>query len=179
MPKQEHVFSLLLNHEEETFTASLCLAKMTFSELDQLAVDWMHPKEKERLRLLTFPRRRASYLIGRYCAKKALQQQINFVKLDKFWIGEGVFNQPILYGSEINTMQVSIAHTQDLGTALIFDERHPMAIDIEMNDNQHITTITSQITSSEIFFLDHQWNSTCNILPYPWIWTVKEALGKF
>ena len=178
MPKQEHIFSLHLNQEKEFLTASLCLIKIPLSELDQLSMDWMHPKEKERLELLTFPRRRASYVMGRYCAKRALQQQINISKLDKIWIGEGVFHQPVLYGNEIDTLQVSIAHTQDLATALIFDERYPLAIDIEMNDNQHTPTIISQLTSSEKFFIDEQWDPTFNIHPFPWIWTVKEALGK-
>ena len=176
--KKEHLFSLRLDREEESLTASLCLVQMTLSDLEQLAAHCLHPKEKKKLELLTFPRRRASYLMGRYCAKKALQQQINFVKLDNIWIGEGVFHQPILHGNEINAMQVSIAHTQDLGAALIFDERHPMSIDLEMNDNQHTPTITCQLTSSEKFLLYDQWYSTFNIQPYPWIWTVKEALGK-
>lgn len=175
---KEHVISLQLDREEESLTSSLCLAKMVLSELDQFDSDWIHPKEKETLKLLTFPRRRASYLLGRYCAKKALQQQINLVELDKIWIGQGVFHQPILFGDGIKTMQVSIAHTEDMGTALIFDQRHPMGIDIEINDHQHDSIIASQLISSEKKKLDDPLFSTFNIQPYPWIWTVKEALGK-
>lgn len=176
---QTLINKLRLEREKESLTASLCLAKMTESDLDQLAVDWMHPKEKDTLSRLNFPRRRASYVLGRYCAKMALQQQINSAKLDSIWIGEGVFHQPILYSDEINTChQVSIAHTQDFGAALIFEERHPMGLDIEMNDVQHNSTIISQLTPFEKKFLEDHWKSTFNIHPYTWIWTVKEALGK-
>lgn len=171
-------FSLRLNREEESLTASLCLAKLALSQLEQSASSWIHPQESTMLERLTFPRRRTSYLMGRYCAKQAIQQIDNSLILNEIWIGEGIFHQPILYGNEINTMQVSIAHTHDLGAALVFDERYPMGIDIELNNDHHASTIISELTSFEQDLLNNQWPVSSNIQPYPWIWTVKEALGK-
>jgi len=171
-------FSLTLNREEESLIASLCLAKLALSQLEQSASSWIHPQESTMLERLTFPRRRASYLMGRYCAKQAIQQVDDSVLLNQIWIGEGIFHQPILYGDGTKSMQVSIAHTDDVGAALIFDERHPMGIDIELNSDHHSSTIISELTSFEQGLLDNQWPVASKIQPYPWIWTVKEALGK-
>jgi phosphopantetheinyl transferase len=176
--KLTNIFSLNLNREEEYSTASLCLAKMPLSALAESVIDWIHPKEQATLERLTFQRRKASYLLGRYCAKQAIQQQYTALPLNHICIGEGVFHQPILYGSEINAIQVSIAHTHDLGAALVFDERHPMGIDIELNNDNHTATIISELTSFEQCLLSNQWPFSSKIQPYPWIWTVKEALGK-
>lgn len=171
-------FSLrLIREEEKTLSAWLCLSKKTLLELEQSMLDWIHPEEKTVTDRLTFPKRKISYLLGRYCAKQALAQ-IHPTALKKIFVGEGIFNHPLLHGEVAKELQVSIAHTQEIGAALIFNEAQPMGIDIEPNDEQHSSTVESQLTLSEKDFLKHQWNSTFGINPYPWVWTAKEALGK-
>lgn len=172
------IFSLkLIREEEESLTAWLCLSKKTLLELEQSMFDWIHPEEKSTADRLTFPKRKISYLLGRYSAKRALAE-INPTSLKKIFVGEGVFNHPLLHGTVSKELQISIAHTKEVGAALIFNEAQPMAIDIESNDGEHSSTIESQLTPIEKDFLKHQWSSTFGINPYPWIWTAKEALGK-
>jgi len=75
----------------------------------------LHPKEKEYFEALRFDRRKASYLMGRYCAKKALSYQLQGQKLNTILIKSGVFEQPIVYAPENKGVQVSIAHSGDPG----------------------------------------------------------------
>ena len=62
-----------------------------------------------------------SYLIGRYCAKQALNQQFHGTKMSDILISSGVLGQPIVHSLQL--MTVSIAHSQNLGIALAFERR--------------------------------------------------------
>lgn len=178
------IIPLTLIQNNHTYHASMCLAKMSLNDLEN-NVDLdslLHIQEKKLLDTLNFPRRKASYLIGRYCAKNALRYRYPAIKMNQVLIQRGVFDQPVIYGAGIVGTQVSISHTEEFGAALVFDESHPMAIDIEVSQTTHTETIKNLLTESEISLLaKHQGlfkEGFFNKTPYSWIWTAKESLSK-
>jgi 4'-phosphopantetheinyl transferase len=169
------IYSFQLNRESHSSTVVLCLAQATLTELEASSPSWLHKKEQAVAKTLTG--QKESYLLGRYCAKKALQKLIPTAHQD-IWIGAGVFGQPILDGKINKTAQVAIAHNANLGAALIFDEAQPMGIDLERNIEDHSRIIKLELTSLEKKLLTTHWNLSYSIHPHPWIWTIKEALSK-
>lgn len=130
---------------------------------------------KEHSKLQTFPvkTRKHQFLLGRFCAKTSLVEALggNFYDYE---IMSGVFNQPIVSAPVGCNQQVSIAHSEDLGVAITFDQAHPMGIDVEVTDPSKIHVIASQMTEKELEIL----NSLDRQLGLTVAWTVKEALSK-
>ena len=134
----------------------------------------MHPNEQAFLNTLQHSRRQHSYLLGRYCAKKALAIYDNRKHSTEIYITNGVFQQPIVNSSMHDNPQVSISHTTTMGAALVFPEAHPMAIDIETIDQEKRSTILTQLTKHELELI----YSVSNTLPLQLLWTIKEAVSK-
>jgi len=175
--QQTLMIPIELTQEDRLLTASLCLSRMSLENLiaKEKEESVLHHKEKEYFETLRFDRRKASYLMGRYCAKKALNHLLKGQKMNSILIRSGVFGQPIVRTS--TGIQVSISHSEDLGCALAFDEEYPMAIDLETIDLERSKVINDQLTPPERELLQAQWDKKAGS-QYTWIWTVKEALSK-
>src|SRR5437763_869645 len=95
-----------LMREDGTFNATLCLSQMSLKQLLCKAKQdiFLHPKEKEYFDTLKFDRRKASYLLGRYCAKSALSN-LQQERMENILITTGVFGQPVIYSNKLNCVQ--------------------------------------------------------------------------
>lgn len=173
------ILPISLKRGEQVFNATLCLSSLSLHELLEREREspFLHPDEL--LRLNTFPveRRKQSYLAGRYCAKMALSAHLKDTNMKNVLIESGVFGQPVVNASQINGIQVAIAHTGTLACAIVYPETHPMSVDLEMVTSEHQKSVMNELTGEELELLRHQWNETKKD-QYTWIWTVKEALGK-
>lgn len=168
--------TLPLRHNDKLLNASLCFSKCPLDILMKRTSAFLHPKEQAYFNTLHYPKRQHSYLLGRYCAKQATCDYMQSGCLSSSWIENGVFHQPIVYSSSPSDVQVSISHTSSLGAAIAFPEQHPMGIDVEIIDREHIGAIRSELTGAErqkaIFFAGDE------SLYLTLVWTIKEALSK-
>lgn len=164
--------SLSLKRCDSEFTAGFCLSKAPFSELYTAYASFLHPKEQKIFAAMQYPKRQHSFLLGRYCAKLAAIADNQKESLTTFCIENGIFQQPLIYHQQYHNLQVSISHTDTFGSALVFPEAHPMAIDIEMICDSKKEIMVTQLTN------DEQKVSKNNIKAIAVFWTAKEALSK-
>ncbi len=136
----------------------------------------MHPQELSYYNSLIFDKRKRSYLIGRYAAKRAIAALTHERNLQNILIQHGIFNQPIVTYRDLHNVQVSITHCDEIGAAIVFSEAHPMGLDIERINTDKEVLIESQLTEAERKFVK------TILCPYdillPLLWAAKEALSK-
>ncbi len=138
---------------------------------------FLHLEELKQVEAFRSDSRKASYLLGRYCAKMALARLHQDVKLSDIYIQAGVFTQPVVKSPLISNTRVSISHSENAAIAIAFQEEHPMAIDIETVKGDHSEMILSLLSDNERQFLTPASNMDQNILLTA-IWSAKECLGK-
>jgi len=165
---------LVLQYEDLSFVAGFCLSGLGLESLKDKRNSFLHPKEQVHFEALKYPKRQHSYLLGRYCAKQALNTHMNKKDPTNILIENGVFQQPIVYSLTHMNQQVSISHTNTLGAALAFHEAYPMAIDIESINKDKDDTISTQLSNNELNLAA----SLPNAPPLSLLWTIKEALSK-
>jgi 4'-phosphopantetheinyl transferase len=125
---------------------------------------------------LALPRRKSSFLLGRYVAKQALAVLLHEPMYANIAIVPGVFTQPVVQFPTPEPVGVSIMHAGELACALAFPQIHPMAIDVERVDPASLEAMKSQIQAEELRpavlpqLSELVW---CTV-----IWTAKEALSK-
>lgn len=124
-------------------------------------IPFLHEKEKQHLKGLTYERRIKSYLLGRYAAKQAVSQFVGVDDLTQIHIENGIFNQPIVSGYDI---QISLAHSDNLAVAIAFDPRVLIGIDVEKRNR----IVEFELTE------DEQALGRDPLL----LWTMKESLSK-
>jgi 4'-phosphopantetheinyl transferase EntD len=127
---------------------------------------------------LTYQRRKSSYLLGRYAAKRALSVHLKEADLARLEIRSGVFRQPMLRYPVPLAPGLSLAHDEMVAIAVAFDSEQIMGIDVEgcSADPSRLDAIASQITQSELdagFALGLSYPEACVLL-----WTLKESLSK-
>lgn len=167
---------ILCRRSEGDIRAGICLFRRDelFAQNDLISI--LHPSERHRYDDMQYEKRRKSYLIGRYTAKRALAVLLHEKELSIFNIHSGIFNQPIVSYEGAKNVQVSISHSNDFGAALAFPEVHPMAIDIEKINNSVSDAIQTQLTAREMEYFT---TSPCSQELHSMIlWTAKEALSK-
>ncbi len=140
-------------------------------------LDWLHPGEFEYLHTLNFPRRRHSYLAGRYVAKHAVAGFIDaYVPFHEIEISHGLLGQPVVTAAGRPNIQVSISHCDDAASALAFPESVPLGIDVELICTSRLDVLYNQLTDRE--------RDVWNRLPFApeasltMLWSGKEALSK-
>ena len=132
--------------------------------------DLLHIKEIHRASNYPQEKRKNSYLLGRISAKLAIKKYLDLTKTNSFYIDNGVFNQPIIVGLHSPYFQISLSHTQDIGIAIVYDESHPMGIDIESVDDSSSKDVMSILSQNEKDLLKQ-------VDPLI-LWTAKESLSK-
>ncbi len=136
----------------------------------------LHAEELQYYRTLKFEKRKESYLLGRYSAKRAVAAFMDESNLSKILIRQGIFNQPVIFYLNEKKIQVSITHCERLGAAVAFPETHPMAVDIEKINSNKNHVLETQMTEKEKELI-----RTFSV-PYEEMltlfWTVKESLSK-
>jgi 4'-phosphopantetheinyl transferase len=164
---------LRLEREGEVFPASLAFS---FSQSEPSAPhSFLHPDEELRWREMKFPLRKKSYLLGRRAAKAALGACFPSVSPRDIHVANGVYSQPYVRSGPV-CCELSLAHSQDTGVALVLPAGYPGGVDLELIDSGRSEVAASCLTATERPLLDSLGlpAPTANFL----LWSVKEAIGK-
>ncbi|PKM52635.1 MAG: 4'-phosphopantetheinyl transferase [Firmicutes bacterium HGW-Firmicutes-7] len=136
----------------------------------------LHIKEQNHLSCLKYEKRQKSYILGRYCAKRAISGYLDEEDAMYISIDQGVFNQPIIIGSNDENLQVSISHCGNFGGAIVYEERFLMGLDIERIDERNRSTLENEMTTEEkVIVASLPFETNYGLTLY---WTAKEALSK-
>lgn len=123
------------------------LAASFRSELDGLEIPrWFTAAENQSIASFRFPRRRESYLLGRFAAKRALLDCGACQDPREIEIRKGVFEQPLPVPT---TTELSIAHASGAAVALVCALGHPIGIDLELAVRGRIDFLESSFTEAE------------------------------
>lgn len=140
--------------------------------IEQAAPSFLNPAELAYLGDLQFPRRRESFLLGRFAAKQALGAAVGRADLADLEIIKGVFDQPV----PLAPAELSIAHSEGAAVAVACQAGHPIGIDLEFIDPTKADALTSCVTPAE--------EALVRCVPEPLevrrylLWTIKESLSK-
>ncbi|HWE36344.1 MAG TPA: 4'-phosphopantetheinyl transferase superfamily protein [Isosphaeraceae bacterium] len=143
-----------------------------FDELHQRIDDFLNSKELDEYRALSADRRRRSWLLGRFAAKRAAAAYLGAVDLRAMAVARGLFGQPLLRVAEADAPGLSISHAGALAVAVAHPAGHPLAVDYEEIRPGQADAIASQLTPRENAWAgrDHPRLTV--------LWTAKEALSK-
>ncbi|MGY0035198.1 4'-phosphopantetheinyl transferase family protein [Pedobacter sp. NJ-S-72] len=144
--------------------------------LKELSRSFLHMNELSFFDTLKVSKVQHSYLLGRYAAKRALGAFTDNPVLTDAQVSSGIFQQPVLYLANGGNIQLSIAHTSEMGIAVVFPEGHPMGVDVETVDEKQSETIREVLTPGELNKLGLIHIDVNNSLTL--LWTMKEALSK-
>lgn len=137
---------------------------------------FLHPEECLRYASMKFERRRTSFLLGRYAAKKALSCYFDEPDMSTIAILSGVFGQPVVQYLSSSHATLTISHTPQAACAIASPDVHPMGLDLESIDEAKSEVLKSQMTSDELGFLPVTMASEITGLTI--MWSAKEALSK-
>nr|WP_231116781.1 4'-phosphopantetheinyl transferase superfamily protein [Paenibacillus polymyxa] len=169
---------LMLKREETVMKAAVSIVHAVCHAGASLDSEMFHPEECSYFESLLFQRRKANFMLGRLSAKQAASVLLSEPNLRNISVETGVFGQPLLRATAAPGYQVSIAHCDNIGTAVVFPEAHPMGIDIEKINPGRIKTMESLLTMEE----RERIAAVRGIEEYSVLvtvsWTVKEAISK-
>ncbi len=169
--------SLCIQRGETCLTATLIMAfDDGAGSSNELAAEFLGPIETAYFSTLRAERRRKSYLLGRYAAKRALSEPLSEPDLKCIEIVKGVFEQPIVHSGGKGGWGVSISHTDSLGICLAFPAGHPMGVDVERIDPGRHETIRSQLSPQEITWVESAAADRSAVATG--LWAAKEAISK-
>ncbi len=174
------VKKIRLKRQKSSFTAFLCFSCNKLDILKDNKETFLHSEELDYFKTLSFKKRQKSYLLGKFCAKKALLLPLavtrNEKALSSILIRSGVFEHPVVIYPDSENHQISISHSGDWGAAIAYPAVHPMAVDIETIDPGRLKTIATMLTSSEKDMLKKL--PVPKASAYTILWTIKEGLSK-
>src|SRR5207244_1094467 len=92
-----------------------------YPELASDYCSFLHREEIRYYESLTVEKRRCSYLLGRFAAKKAIRNYSDLVVDDtQIQIASGVFNQPLVRPGFDDPIGISISHSESVACSLAF-----------------------------------------------------------
>jgi len=133
----------------------------------------LSPEEAAVAARYQLPRRRGSYLMGRYCAKAALAPLLGENDLRRIGIHAGVFGQPLVRHRSGAPFGVSLTHWDTGAAAIAFPDGHPMGIDGESPNPDRLHTMSLSLSPEEA-----RWAARSPLLRTTAAWTAREALSK-
>ena len=166
-----------LHRKESDFTGRfVSVGVSSYPLLETHVSNILHPNELKYFVSLAAERRRISYLLGRFAAKKALCACLGEVRFADINIAPGVFKNPVIHFPMDEPFHVSITHSGSMACAIAFPAVHPLSLDIEAIDAEKVPAMATQYLESERIEatnlgLDVPAASTL-------IWTAKESLSK-
>lgn len=169
---------LMLKREDIVMKAAVSFVHAVCRDDAALDPEIFHSDECSYFESLLFQRRKSNFLLGRLSAKQAASVLLREQNLRNISVETGVFGQPLLRTTGVPGYQVSIAHCDEIGTAVVFPEAHPMGIDIERISPNRNKTMESQLTTEE----RERIAAVRGVEEYSVLltvsWTVKEAISK-
>ncbi|WP_252508900.1 4'-phosphopantetheinyl transferase family protein [Paenibacillus peoriae] len=168
----------MLKREDTVMKAAVSFVHADYNADAPLDREVFHSDECSYFESLVFHRRKSNFVLGRLSAKQAVSVLLSEPDLRNVSVESGVFGQPMLRINGVHSYQVSIAHCDYIGAAVVFPEAHPMGIDIERIDSKRNKTIQSQLTAEEKERISvvrgiEEYSALLTVF-----WTVKEALSK-
>ena len=168
---------LELKHRNCSKSAFLSLAYGSLSQLQTKRLGFLHPRETEYYDSLRFTKRQHSYLLGHYCAKKALKQYYPHLETKSILLKKGVLEQPLIDAPIHLKTHITLSHAEPLAAAIAYPEEYSIGIDIECIKSSIAQVMEDQLTAKE--------KETIQIHPvyppetkYTLYWTAKEAISK-
>ncbi|WP_025764161.1 4'-phosphopantetheinyl transferase family protein [Dyadobacter tibetensis] len=166
-----------LRGKDVTRDATMVSCKAHFSELQLVKEEFLGTNELEYYNSIPSINRQYSYLHGRYVAKTALKTYLKVPIPAAVQISSGIFNQPIIEHPDVNHSQISISHSGEWATCIVFPEAIPLGLDIERVDFTKDWTRLVPLSETERANL-LSGSLLTSPQPYTLIWTIKEALSK-
>lgn len=174
--KRVYSSKLSLKATERTFKAGMCICQLHSTADYADLLQYLHPQELDYYKMLPVEKRKRSFSLGRYSAKRALSALVGESDLQGTLIERGFFNHPVVVNPSNKNIQVSISHCDDIGAALAFPESFPMGIDVEKVDPDKNNVLESQMTEKEKELIkSFPWSYSALLVL---LWTAKEALSK-
>jgi 4'-phosphopantetheinyl transferase len=172
----EFTTNIEMKRGDKVFLSSFALIENCSNLKIQQVESALHTAEYQRYDSFTSDVRKVSFLLGRYCAKKAIASLCKIHSLSQIYIDSGIFNQPVIKLPNLPNMRVSISHDGVSAVALAFPEEHPMGIDIESIDEDKCSEVSAYFTVHEKTLYQGINNSKIEIDTI--LWTAKESLSK-
>ncbi|WP_226001901.1 4'-phosphopantetheinyl transferase family protein [Paenibacillus sp. BJ-4] len=173
-----YVEQLMLKREDTVMKAAVSFVHADYNTGAPLDREVFDSEECSYFENLVFHRRKSNFLLGRLSAKQAASVLLSEPNLRNVSVKTGIFGQPLLRITGVPSYQVSIAHCDCIGTAVVFPEAHPMGIDLERIGPNRNKTIESQLTTEERERISdvqgvEEYSALLTVF-----WTVKEAISK-
>lgn len=167
---------LVLQGDPDSYRVTLAVCDAPGQGLDLMGGGFLHPEELDHYQGLQSERRRQSYLLGKYVAKRAVSGFIGDENLTSIRIQTGIFHQPVVVHPIARNLQTSVTHCDDLGAAVAFPETVPIGLDVERIRFQRQDVMERVMTPRELDLvtkLPYAQATTLTLL-----WTLKESLSK-
>lgn len=137
---------------------------------------FLHDDEHTYFQTLAYERRRISYLLGRYSAKKAISGLLGTNNPTTIRIDNGIFGQPVAVCGTNSNLQVSLTHCGEFAASTAFPEQLLIGIDMEKIDLSMGSGVEEELTKCEKELAVHLPCSPEHFLMI--LWTMKESLSK-
>ncbi|MDR6240733.1 4'-phosphopantetheinyl transferase family protein [Aureibacter tunicatorum] len=135
----------------------------------------LHDIEKKELNENTYDKERSNaYINSRILAKEAAHKIGLTTNIDDFHIEKGILGQPLLKGIN-HDYQISISHSKNIATILLYPSELLMGIDIEQQRDDLPKLIKNELSTQEKYSIEKHAFPSRKALE---IWTAKEALAK-
>lgn len=170
------VKELSCRRKEGVFKAVFGICWMPDEMGMSLYPNYLNESEREEACTYKLAARQKAFLKGRYIAKKAAAAYLNDDNYLQHSIRAGIFGQPLLETTHPRKPGVSISHSDTMAACVVFDEAHPMAIDLEKIDPERAFSIEAQLSPHELRMCRQLGES--KTLSYMRLWSMKEALSK-
>lgn len=172
-----HNLRFHIKRKDTEYTSHLAVVPIkNYKSLSTSIPDLLHPTELLYYNKLIVEKRKASFSMGRYAAKLAVNNFIKENDLNKIEIASGIFGNPLVRYPSHNVPYVCITHDSDFAVSIAYPDVHPMSIDLEQVHDDKIEIIKSQCSQSEIKM--YQDSNMAEGVFYTLLWTIKEAISK-
>lgn len=167
-----------MKRTEVTYEGGICLCRSRSMPSEHLVRSLLCTEEQSYFDRLCFEKRKLSYLLGRYTAKRAVSF-LTHEDVKDINIGYGVFNNPIINSSgKGQRLEVSISHSDEVCAAIAFPSAHPMGVDVERIVPDTAAIIEGELTAIEMDLVRKCSKFTEQAVSLTTAWTIKESLSK-
>lgn len=165
---------LVLKRKDGLFEAGYCIVKGKNDDTSKM-IKSLHTNEEAYYYSLKNEKRKGSYLIGRFAAKEAVLA-LTGIGAKGINVCNGIFNFPVMKSAQLENIQITLTHCNDIAVAIAFPEEHPLGIDLEKINVERQTLIKEIVNAGEM--AQALKGGLKNDEVFTFFWTVKEALSK-
>lgn len=172
-----HKLEFHIKRKDIEYTSHLAVVPLkTYHTMSPRVSDILHPKEMLYYNKLIVEKRKASFSMGRFAAKIAVNNFVGETGLNQIEIASGIFGNPLVRYPSHHVPFVCITHDDAYAISIAYPDVHPMSIDLESIQKDKIPVIKSQCSQGEIKLFNNT-NMPEEVF-YAMLWTIKEAISK-